>query len=421
MDSSHKIGILVTVFIAMCVYQFVPLTSSVPASTLNPQHVLIVSMVRNEERILGRMIQSVQTVLPGANFFFCDTGSRDKTISIFLAVPTHIGSINHKWENFEVNRNKCLVAARDTLRAQGYSHVRYIFFMDADQTMERVKVDTIPLAPVSADVNTIQIRSASDELPHNSLSLLLTVSASEECKYELWTHEILQCSHTLSHDYYRDIQLVHHRDGSSYGEKHERDIKLLTDWLSEVNSGALRPRALFHLAQAHHALKNYEQALVYYRKHISIERYTNYRYQSRYHVGKVLLAQNVAFEVIERAFMDSIDLEQDGVFRWESYYHLARISRQTGRINKCLLYSGAALSAPALEHERMPLFIEASIYNWRLELERAHCFFLSDRKAKALVMYEELLARPSFKNAESRAWLEKELDYAKQIVKTINA
>lgn len=363
------------------------------------QKILVVSMVKNEEYIIKRMIKSVLHVIPNAKFLFCDTGSTDNTLSQLQGDYT-IRIVNHTWENFEVNRNKCLSVARDL----GERVFDYILFMDADQTLEG------KFTRITADANTIQIRSNST---HNSMTLLIGMNISNTCKYELWTHELLQCDGEYSHAYYNDFRVVHHKDGSSYPIKHQRDIELLEKWLYKVNNPQIRPRALFHLAQAHHALEQYEKALEWYHKHLEVEKFTNYRFQSKYHIAKIILAQHKTYEEIEKAFLDALLLEYDGVFRWEPYYHLARISRQTNRITKCLMYSGAGVSSPSFDHTRMPLFIEHLIYHWKLELERAHCLFLYGRKSEAALLYKNILTRPLFTDIEDRVWLEKELEKMK--------
>lgn len=363
--------------------------------------IAVVSMVKNEAKILQRMIDSVRKTLPNSPIFFCDTGSSDNTLNIIRVANQTV--VQYDWENFEASRNRCKHYALELLPPE----YDYILFVDADQEVELVRGNG-ELSPIIYDTNIVQIRSSNPELTHNSLLLLVRRNITTQCKYRLWTHEFLDCPTTLTHGFYNGLQLVHHRDGSSYDVKHERDIRLLEGWLYKVGTPELVPRALFHLAQAHHALKHAEEAIKVYRRHLEVESYTNYRYQSRLHIAKLLLWQNRPYLEVREAFIDSI-LENDGVFRWESYYHLARLARQVGRVNECLMYGNAGLNAPPLDHMRVPLFIDASIYHWKLEMELAHCLFLSGRKQEAKALYEDILKRPLMKNQEAREWIESEI------------
>jgi len=362
-----------------------------------PQRIAVVSMVRNEAAILPRMIDSVRRTLPDAMFFFCDTGSTDGTLDIIKSHQV----VNYTWENFEVSRNRCKDLALQLLPAE----YEYILFMDADQEVEYA---TSTAESIKYDANTIQIRSSDPELTHNSLLLLMRRNVTAQCRYRLWTHEFLDCPSHLSYGYYNGLQLVHHRDGSSYDVKHVRDVTLLTAWIREVGTPDLLPRALFHLAQAYHAQYDAENAIATYKRHLEVENYLNYRYQSRLHIAKLLLWMNRPYAEVRDAFLESL-FEHDGLWRFESYYHLARLARQVGRVNECLLYSNAALKAPPLDHSRAPLFIEPTVYYWKLEMERAHCLFLYGLKQEAKSIYMELLARPMMKNEEVRTWIENEL------------
>lgn len=363
--------------------------------------IAIISMVRNEEAILQRMIDSVRKTLPNAFIFLCDTGSTDGTLDIIRNISSNAKWISYEWENFETSRNKCKQWAL-TIIPEEYE---FVLFVDADQELEKAH---ILQTPIVYDTNIVQIRSSDPNLTHNSLLLLVRRNVTSQCKYRLWTHEFLECPPTLTHGYYGGFQLVHHRDGSSYDVKHQRDIALLEAWLYKVGTLELVPRALFHLAQAHHALQHADEAIKIYKRHLDMESFSNYKFQSRLHIAKLLLWKNRPYAEVREAFIDSI-AEHDGVFRQEPYYHLARLSRQVGRINECIMYGSAGLGAPPVDHSRKPLFLDTSIYNWKLAMEHAHCIMLSGRKKEAKLLYEEIIGRPLMKNTEAREWILSEI------------
>lgn len=85
---------------------------------------VVMAMVRNEQRVLPRMLQSVRDTLPQARIFLCDTGSTDDTIAVAeryggdaLLKPVFRSALN--WTNFEVGARALLSRSRALTRARG--------------------------------------------------------------------------------------------------------------------------------------------------------------------------------------------------------------------------------------------------------------------------------------------------------------
>jgi len=84
-----------------------------------PKFVLIL-MVRNEERIIKRCMESVEGFVDA--FCVCDTGSNDKTCEIVTEfLKTHDGCLTHvPWQNFGYNRSESFTKAQSYLKATGW-------------------------------------------------------------------------------------------------------------------------------------------------------------------------------------------------------------------------------------------------------------------------------------------------------------
>ena len=77
---------------------------------------VLILMVRNEEKILRRCLEAVENVVDA--FCIMDTGSADKTCEIATEfLKTHEGCLSHsEWKDFEYNRTRSFQAAQAYVR-----------------------------------------------------------------------------------------------------------------------------------------------------------------------------------------------------------------------------------------------------------------------------------------------------------------
>ncbi|MBX9636535.1 MAG: hypothetical protein K2Q45_03180 [Nitrosomonas sp.] len=366
---------------------------------------MLVIMVKNEELVIERLLTSVKKGGGALFLFVCDTGSTDKTLDIVSRVWRQNYRIYEtNFTNFEVTRNEC------NERARLYFHqmrslvptLNFVLLADADFVfVDRPSVvDVVPF-----NINTIQIHAGISGHPHNSLHMLIRFETFVHCRYRLWTHEYLDCSAAkgASIGYYSKFYYVDYADGKSRADKLKRDIVLLEQWLLKVNEQDLRPRALYYLARAHEDSGNYEDALLKYREHNEVQLFTNYLFYAKYRMALIKMRQMYASvsanqtslkhadAIVQQAFLNAID-ETDGYFRQEPLYWLARYFRQRGQLNKCIMYSSAGLNLPAIDHSRMPLFMETYIQDWAMEEELAFCLKSVGRNQEAIAHYKHILS-----------------------------
>lgn len=342
-------------------------------------------MVRNEGEVIERCVKSLQQHV-GRYLFICDTGSTDDTLpKVLLAVDNRYLAMHHVREgfhNFEQARNAC----RDALIAHPImAHARWVALADADFEATTTTTNASSSWP-AYDVNTIQIYGSKPGMPHNSLHMLIRSELyASNCRYRLWTHEFLDCTSSgmlTTYGFYSGFHYVDHADGSARPVKLTRDIALLRAWLHQVNETALRPRALYYLARSYEDSNLTAKALQTYARHNVEQTHTNYLFYAHYRIAHIVEQQwesvcganasLCALDEVETAYMNAFRT-YDGYFRREPFYRLAHLFRRMGDYHKCLLYSSSALHLPPLDHQRIPLFIETSLYGVDLEVEHSFC------------------------------------------------
>lgn len=343
-------------------------TPSLQRQQWNTSQVAIIIMVKNEELILERLLQS--TAPFGQWLFVCDTGSTDGTQKK-VTTNWEAGFSNFQFigtfHNFETSRNLCMDAALQWMPSQ----VEWVLLPDAD--FELKQQPGLALVMPTFDLNIMQIKSVAPA--SNALPLLVRArSFFGTCRYRLWTHEVLDCCNATTTGYYAPLYWFDHSDGSSRPKKLERDINLLEEWIYHYNRTLAksptekRPdlygRALYYLARAHEDSGHTEQALSIYRIHELNQPWTNYQFQGRYRTALIKLSQyraeglqNGDWRSVETAFLDAYG-GPDGYFRKEALYYLMWLFTELRQWNRCILYASAGLAAPPVDHTRMPLFLE---------------------------------------------------------------
>jgi glycosyltransferase involved in cell wall biosynthesis len=354
----------------------------------NASMVGAIVMMKNEALILERLLHSLA---PHAQWLFvCDTGSTDGTQE--LAARTWKQNVETRFigafHNFETSRNLCMDAARSWMPPQ----VEWLLLPDADFTLgQQPGLSSVVMMPREFDLNIMQIRST----PNNALPLIVRASTFfGSCRYRLWTHEVLDCCNATT-GYYSSLYWVDHSDGSSRPGKLVRDINLLEEWIYHYNKTLspaerrqdLYARALYYLARAHEDAGHPEQALDLYRIHQLNQPWTNYQFQGLYRMALIKLSLYRAqssngrldndWRPVEAALLDAYG-GPDGYFRREVLYYLMWMFSELHQWNRCILYAAAGLSAPPVDHSRMPLFLEPEKYEFDLfQKGLDHCVYQS--------------------------------------------
>ena len=342
-------------------------------------------MVRNESQVLPRLLKSLEKVKNIKGVLLCDTGSTDDTLSLASAwskrtnIRLHLEQI--QFENFEQARNTCL--QRMVKFRVPFGENEWVALMDADFTLERGDFsEEVP----TQDVNVIQIYPSQTGRPHNALSMLVRANTlAHACTYRMWTHEYLECKGGASYGRYNGFHYVDHSDGSSRPDKLTRDIRLLKKWLKVrgVVEEELRPRALYYLARAYEDNGELERAANTYKRHNEVQTMTNYQFYARYRLALIeMKSETRTQDGVMKALIEAFGT-YDGIFRREPLYYMTRLFRTQKEYDKCIIYGTAGMNLPPIQYERVPLFLESTIYDWALEEELAICLYAKMHYQKA--------------------------------------
>lgn len=373
-------AIVVILWLAPLLTQYAPALRGAAGPNVKPSwnssRVLTLVMVRNEERIIGRLLQSVQLVGASELLFVCDTGSTDRTADMAKANwPADGGMGWHyagEFHDFETSRNLCMDAAKQWVGVRMHN-LDWVLLPDADFTLHAQA--GVEVAVPEYDLNVVQIKSTVPGAPQNALPLLVRASTFfHSCRYRMWTHEVLDCCNSTT-GYYNALYWMDHSDGVSRPAKLKRDINLLEQWLYEYNRTRREAgwrvdwyaRGLYYLARAHEDSNHTHEAYLLYQQHNAVQPWTSYQFYARYRMALITLneqrhaGKHANWTRVEQAFLEAYS-GPDGYFRREPLYYLAYMFHELHQWNRCVLYASAGLAAPPVDHSRVPLFLEADKY-----------------------------------------------------------
>lgn len=207
-------------------------------------------IVKNEAAIIERCLDWALPFID--TWVIADTGSTDDTvdrIERFFAAHSKPGKIvRFPFKNFAQARNEALTAARTV---PGWD---YALLLDADMQVDG-ELDTSALR---APAYKIVQRDGTLEY-WNTRLLRRDATAS----YVGVTHEFLSVEGAEN---LPGLFVVDRGDGGSKGDKGERDIRLLSEYLTENPQDE---RSLFYLAQTYRGMGRHHEAIQFYRRRIA--------------------------------------------------------------------------------------------------------------------------------------------------------
>jgi len=203
-------------------------------------------IVKNEERIITRLLDSVQGVV--SEYVILDTGSTDSTVELIqnYPIPGHV--LREPFRDFGASRTRAMEIARELSRAT------HLLLLDADMVL-----CSSPSLPENLDTDTVySMTQKNGNLSYHNVRIVPRLA---DVKCVGYTHEYYSFPNAQQHlpedvAYIRDVG-----DGGSKADKFERDERLLKMQL-EKNPGD--PRTLFYLGQTTHCLGRFEEAVGFY-------------------------------------------------------------------------------------------------------------------------------------------------------------
>ena len=222
--------------------------------------IVLVSMVKNEEKIIERMMQSVIEYIDG--YIICDTGSTDNTVSVannFITANNKPGVvIEIPWINFGESRTRTMNEAFKWVTKQGWDNYNtWGLLLDADMILPDA-IDKKILKEVRE--NLISLNQKNRVIMYKN-TRLLRMYKEWKCigsTHEFWEPEI--CSAVMENPVIYDLN-----DGGCKLDKFKRDIKYLKQDLGEKPDD---DRSLFYLGQTYQSTKKYKKSNYFLKKRI---------------------------------------------------------------------------------------------------------------------------------------------------------
>jgi glycosyltransferase involved in cell wall biosynthesis len=309
-------------------------------------------IVRNEAATLPRLAVTLQGHID--HWTLVDTGSTDDTLQVarqaFSYAPGEI--FEDAWRGFGPSRNIAFEAAEP--------HSDWLLTLDAD--------DTFHGTVVASELTGVDSLEA--EYRYASLRYWVPrlVRSGRGWRWHGRAHEYLAAPEVSKTARSGSFWVEHHADGGSRADKFQREVTLLLeDWAERPDD----PRTAFYLGRSYDDLGNNAQAIVWYRRRLSVGGWEEENFYTRFRLGACLLRTGQAEEgcgELWRAWGERPWRAEPLVllaehYRGQSLWELAWQASE-------LAFGRAGAEPDGRDGGRVDsLFVDASVLQWRVAYE----------------------------------------------------
>jgi len=339
-----------------------------------------VIMCRDNEDIIERMLDSIVDYVD--SICMCDTGSKDKTLSIlkkyqedFIAQGKEFYIFHDEWKNFGHNRTISMIHARNM-------NVEYFMLIDTDETA--TFTDGFLNEIYDNDYDYYDYIVSSNNLIYNRVGIFRN---DRDWKWEGYAHnQLLLGNATRSVTDKIMVKLYPHTTYS--GDHNARSIKLLEQEISDNKSAGIdNKRPYFYLAQLYDdggrsvdAINTFNYTLT---ECDNNNCGTNVGYYSNYKSGELLLKTDNPELGIKR-LLRAFELQP---YRAEPLYILGKYYREQGNYNTSELILSKAITIPQPPHG---FFIKPHIYEYLIKFELSISLFYTGKKIESELLMLEI-------------------------------
>jgi len=313
--------------------------------------IVLISMVRNESKILQRCLDAVVGVVDA--FCIHDTGSTDTTIDLATEfLKTHPGCLTHSvWKDFGTNRTQSFLDAKTFVRdiAKWDLKDTYGLLLDADMVFQPGVLKEQALTEIGYSI--IQV-AGTLAYPNCRLVRMDHDWVCRGVTHEYWDGPTTGLSRSV-------CSIDDRNDGGCKSDKFDRDARLLEQGLKDDPTNV---RYMFYLAQTYHSLGRWKDCIAMYKKRYEAGGWVEEQWYSLYMIAQAYLQLDdpIKFEswmLRARAFRPS---------RAESVYKLAKYFREKGEHYKAYQYVKMGKEIPLSSDA---LFIEMPVYTGLFDYE----------------------------------------------------
>lgn len=330
-------------------------------------------IVRNESRVLPRMVASLNGVID--QWLIVDTGSDDDTPDVACELLGHLPGelVSRPWVNFGHNRTELVDLCRDL---PGVTH---LLLLDADQVVETTTDFRDVLSRSATDQHLVMVRSG-----HHGFRMPYLVRRGPRWVYRGPTHEYLDCLDPVTAKPFDELVVIHHSDGGTRPEKHDRDLALLLAYLAEHPDDA---RNTFYLAQTYWFMGRHTEALEAYRRRVNLGGFEEERYYSLLRIGDLHVTAGDIAEALW-AWQQAVTVRPR---RAEAYHRLGRTLNQHRQWWAARVWLEHAAALPPSDDL---LFVEHWVETWGVAFELALANWWTGKRDAADTVFAALVERP---------------------------
>jgi len=328
-------------------------------------------IVKDEAHVIRRCLDSARPLID--HWIIVDTGSSDATKEIVVDALAGVPGALHErpWKNFGHNRSEALSLC------DGIAD--YVLTVDADEILEYD--EGFSFDGITSDFcRLIKQRGVRE---YRVPSLLKT---SCEWRWEGVIHEQPYSDIAITGEIVEGLKIISPREGARALDPntYRRDALILEAALIEDPDN---PRTVFYLAQSYRDADDYDNALRYYKRRLTMKGWRDERYMSLLQIGvtKALRGDpwSECLEVLLKAQSHTPE-------RIEPLYKIGMYYARKKEWELAWLFLEKAAQSDRIEPDH--LFVESDIYDWRAKLEAAVAAYWTGRHRESIRLNEMLLA-----------------------------
>lgn len=351
---------------------------------MSPKLILI-SMIKNEGKIISRCLDAVKDLVDAV--CITDTGSTDNTLEVchdYLTAwnkPFKIYTTSFK--NFGFTRTESFKNTLDFVNTElKWDLVQtYGLLLDADMVLVNKGFDINYLTMY--DEGQIVQKFGTLEWYNTRF---IKMSLPWKCigsTHEVWNvcienrpqeRLVIQCQ-----IYIDDIS-----DGGCKADKYTRDIKLLHEDLENPNASHIeKTRAYFYLGQTYMCMGEYENAIKFYQKRVSLGEWVEEQWYAQYSLAKCTWLLNHNIEETHELLLKAVDIRPS---RAEPFAALSELYLGIGdyKIALDFVIKGKILPFPKTDI----LNVEKNVYDYVLDMYELTC-----RDALNIISHDEAIKK----------------------------
>uniref|UniRef100_A0A6C0DQB3 Uncharacterized protein n=1 Tax=viral metagenome TaxID=1070528 RepID=A0A6C0DQB3_9ZZZZ len=243
--------------------------------------IVLLTMVKNESRIIRRLLDSVKTL---DGIVVCDTGSTDNTVSLAKSYLKESGLpgtvVEYPFETFGKSRTKSFHSCQEWVASVGWDPSQtWALVIDGDMILKD-PMDRVVFSKLGTNVAGVSLKQMNGSLLYSNVRVL---RCSEPWICKGATHEAWTCPSGKTTQLLESPVLGDYGDGGCKSDKYERDVRLLKQDLEEMPNDA---RTHFYLGQTYLCMKNWEKAIETLQKRVDIGGWEEETYMAYVYIGE---------------------------------------------------------------------------------------------------------------------------------------